>query len=151
MTLASALRLFQTVGGNSDWLNDGSRGVSRSSAIDVVTESKEQRGRDQLVEQGGRQHPAEDDEGQRVENLLAGLARSEYQGQQADEARRCGHHHRGEAFQAASNNHRFAELFAFVLHEVDVVRDHDDAVAAGGMDRTARTDRRPAGVGTGNS
>jgi hypothetical protein len=42
---------------------------------------------------------------------------------------------RGQTLQTAANDHLFAKYFAFVFHQVNVVRNHHDAVAADDSDQ----------------
>lgn len=98
--------------------------------IHVATKFVEQGGRDHLVQDCGREHATENDQSHGIENFFSGLARAEKQGEQADKTSHSCHHHGTKSLQAAPNDHVFRELFAFVLHQVNVVRNHHDPVPA---------------------
>ena len=105
-----------------------------------MPESVEQGWCDQLVQQRRRQHSTEDNQGERIKYLLASLSSPHDQWQQTNEAG-CGrHHHWGQALQAPSDDHRFAELLPLVLHQVHVVRNHHDAIATDNPDQCDKTD-----------
>lgn len=110
------------------------------TAEDISSESQEQGGCDELVQHSGGEHASENHKREWVQDFLAGLSGPEQQRQQADKAGGRGHHHGSQSFQAALNDHPFAKLVSFVFHQVDVVRDHHDAVAADNSDEGDEAD-----------
>ena len=55
----------------------------------------------------------------------------EEQRDECDAGGKCGHEHGDEPFEGSARDHLARETFALVLHQVEVVRDHHDAVARG--------------------
>ena len=104
--------------------------------IDVSAKLEEECRCDDLVEHRRCQHAAKHNQSQRVEDFFAGLPGSKQERQQPDEAGGRRHHHGRQTLQAAANDHLFAKRFAFVFHQMNVVRNHHDAVAADDADQT---------------
>ena len=86
---------------------------------------------DEKLAEGGCDQAAEDHGGDRIEDLAARFLAAEHQGHKADARRERRHQDRGEPFEAAAENHGLRKALAFLLHEVEVVGDQQDAVADG--------------------
>ena len=90
----------------------------------MAAEFEKERGRDELIEQRGADQAADDDDGQRIQNFLAGLAGAHRQRNPADDGGQGRHQDGRKTLQAAPHDHLLVELLAFVLHEMGVVRNH---------------------------
>ena len=86
---------------------------------------------DQELAEGRCDQAAEDHRGDGIEDLAARLLAAEHQGHQADARRQRRHQDGGEPLEAAPQDHRLRKDLAFLLHEVEVVRDQQDPVADG--------------------
>ena len=97
--------------------------------IHLAAEFEEQRGRYKLIEQRGADEPSNDDHRQRMEDFLASLACSQGEWQKADGGGQGGHQDGRQSFQASANDHLLTKRFSLALHQMDVMRDHEDSVA----------------------
>ncbi len=108
--------------------------------IDFSAKFEEQGRRNDLVEQRRAEQASDDDDCSADEGSLSPSGRP--RGPAAPGQYRCqgGDHHGCQSLQAATNNHLFAEDLALVLHQMDVMRDHHDAVAAYDADQRDKAD-----------
>ena len=80
---------------------------------------------DNIFADRGGDETAENDCGHGIHNLLAGLLAAKDQRDETEGR----HEYGGEAFEAASQDHRFCELFALLFHQVQVASNEQDAVS----------------------
>lgn len=106
------------------WLREGGLGGFAAEEI-------KDGGGDHEVEQGAADEAADDDDGDGMEDFFAGFIGSKQQWHEGDAGAEGRHEDGDKAFQRAAHDHGATESFAFMLHEMEVVRDHHDAVAGG--------------------
>ena len=94
---------------------------------------------DNIFADRGGDETAENDCGHGIHNLLAGLLAAKDQRDETEGR----HEYGGEAFEAASQNHRFGELFALLLHQVQVMSDQQDAISRRDATERDETDTGP--------
>ncbi len=81
------------------------------------------------VEQWQADQPPDDNRGDRVQDLLAWLARGHHQGHQRNSRRQRRHQHRRQPLLPRALNHLGCKLLSLVLHKVQIVRNEQNAVA----------------------
>ncbi len=84
----------------------------------------------QKLAEGRGDEAAENDRGDRIENLPARFLPAQDERDEPDPRGQSRHQHGGEPFQTAADHHAVGECFPpLLLHEVEVVRDEQDSVA----------------------
>ena len=97
----------------------------------AAAEFPEDQGADGKVEEGAGEEAEEDDDGDGVEDFAAGLAGSEEERDKGEAGGEGGHQDRDNALLCASNDHFLVKRFALFVEEVEVVREHHNAVSRG--------------------
>jgi hypothetical protein len=104
----------------------------------MLAEAQVERGHDEQVEQGRCEQPAEDDDRQRVLDLVAGDLARDHQRHHRQPGGQRGHQDRREPFPRAAQDQPWTEGLALVALEVLVVVDQQDAVAGTTRSRNFR-------------
>ena len=93
------------------------------------SKAPEERRMDEEIEQCGADQAAEDHRRDGIEDLLARLTGSQHQRNKRNARRQRGHQHGCHPFPARTLHHLRREPLPLVPHEVQIVRDEQDAVA----------------------
>ena len=117
------------------------RCVSRAQVCDVA-ETGEQRRQDEQVQQRRGDQAAEDHEGHRVFNFLAGFVARHDQRDERETGCQSSHQNRGEAFGGASDDQVRAERNSLFVLQVSVMIDQHDAVSRGDSEDRHEVDQR---------